>query len=167
MLPALGEESCAPKTFPTEFSMRSHVKAIFAVLGIVLVAACNDSTAVNGDASGTYTLSAINGSPLPFILSATTTDTLVIKSGNIVINADGTFVETLSADKTISGVTTTQTNICPGNYAQRGDAFTFNETLTGDASCGGSYGARWNGSDTMSLLFTGYTLDYIKTTVSL
>jgi hypothetical protein len=163
----LAKDFLLQKHFPTEFSMRSHVKAIFAVLGIVLVAACNDSTAVNGDASGTYALSAINGSPLPFILSTTATDTLVIKSGNIVINADGTFVETLSADETISGVTTNQTNVCPGNYVQSGNAFTFNETLTGDASCGGTYGAHWNGSDTMSLLFIGYTLEYTKSTVSL
>jgi hypothetical protein len=143
--------------------MRSHVRAIFAVLAIGLVSACNDSTAaVNGDASGTYTLSAINGATLPFLLQATTTDTLVITAGNIVINSDGTFVETLTADETTGGVKTTQTNVCPGNYVQRGNAFTFSETLTGDESCGGSYAASWDGANTVSLLFTGYTLDYTK-----
>jgi hypothetical protein len=58
--------------------MRSHVKAIFAVLGVVLVAACNDTTVVNGDASGTYNLTAINGGPLPVTVVATTTDTVVV-----------------------------------------------------------------------------------------
>jgi hypothetical protein len=147
--------------------MRSHVKAIFAVLGIVLMAACNEPTVVNGDASGTYALTAINGSPLPFILDATATDTLVVTSGNIAINADGTFVETLTADVTTGGVKTTNTNICPGNYVQSGNAFTFSETLTGDQTCGGQYGARWDGASTMSLFFTGYQLDYINTNVAL
>ena len=147
--------------------MRSQVRAIFAVLGIALVAACNDSTAVNGDASGTYTLSAINGAALPFTLQATTTDTLVITAGNIVINTDGTFVETLTADETAGGVKTTQTNVCPGSYIQQGNAFTFNENVTGDANCGGSYGARWDGANTVSLLFTGYTLDYTKAAATL
>jgi hypothetical protein len=147
--------------------MRSHVKAIFAVLGVVLVAACNDATVANGDASGTYALSAINGSPLPFILDATATDTLVITSGNIVINADGTFVETLSADETTGGVKTTNTNICPGNYVQRGNTFTFSESLTGDPNCGGQYGAKWDGNNTVSLFFSGFTLDYVSTEVTL
>jgi hypothetical protein len=147
------------------FSMLSHVKTIFAVLGIALVAACNDSTAVNGDASGTYPLSTINGSGLPFILQATATDTLVIKSGSMVINADGTFVETLTADETTGGVTTSQTNVCPGNYVQRGNSFTFNEASNSDASCGGSYAASWDGSNTVSLFFTGFTLDYTRQTL--
>lgn len=142
--------------------MRSHVKAIFSVLGIVLVAACNDSPVANGDASGTYALTAINGAALPFTLQATTTDTLKIKSGSIVINTDGTFVETLTADQTTGGTTTTQTNVCPGSYVQRGNSFTFNETVNGDATCGGTYGAHWDGNNTVSLLFTGFTLDYTK-----
>lgn len=146
--------------------MRSHVKAIFAVLGIVLVAACNEPTVVNGDASGTYALTAVNGSPLPFTLDATATDTLVLTSGNITINADGTFVETLSADETIAGVKTTQTNVCPGNYVQSGKAFTFSESLTGDPNCGAQYGAKWDGANTVSLLFPGFQLDYIMATVN-
>ena len=144
--------------------MRSHVKAIFAVLGIVLVAACNEPTVANGDASGTYALTAVNGSPLPFILDATATDTLVLTSGNITINAGGTFVETLSADVTTGGVKTTQTNVCPGNYVQSGNSFTFSESLTGDPSCGAQYGAKWDGAHTVSLFFTGFQLDYIMTT---
>lgn len=146
--------------------MRSHVKAIFAVLGIVLVAACNEPTVVNGDASGTYALTAVNGSPLPFTLDATATDTLVLTSGSITINADGTFVETLSADETIAGVKTTQTNVCPGNYVQRGNAFTFSESLTSDQSCGARYGAKWDGANTVSLFFTGFQLDYTMATVN-
>jgi hypothetical protein len=144
--------------------MRSHVKAIFAVLGIVLVAACNEPTVVNGDASGTYTLTAVNGSPLPFILDATATDTLLLTSGSIVINADRTFVETLSADVTQAGVKTTQTNVCPGNYIQTGNAFTFREALTADPNCGAQYGAKWDGANTVSLFFTGFQLDYVMTT---
>lgn len=144
--------------------MRSHVKAIFAVLGIVLVAACNEPTVVNGDASGTYTLTAVNGSPLPFILDATATDTLLLTSGSIVINTGGTFVETLTADVTQAGVKTTQTNVCPGNYIQSGNTFTFSESLTGDTNCGAQYGAKWDGANTVSLFFTGFQLDYVMAT---
>ena len=141
--------------------MHSHVKTICAVLGIVLVAACNEPTVVNGDASGTYALTAVNGSPLPFILDATATDTLVLNSGSITINAGGTFVETLSADQSHSGVRTTQTNVCPGQYVQSGKAFTFSESLTADPNCGAQYGARWDGASTVSLFFTGFQLDYV------
>jgi hypothetical protein len=147
--------------------MHSHVKAIFAVLGVVLVAACNDTTVVNGDASGTYTLTAINGASLPFLLDATATDTLLLTSGSITINPDGTFVETLSADVTTGGTKTTQTNVCPGNYVQRGNAFTFTESLTADPNCGSQYGARWDGANTVSLFFTGFQLDYVNTEVAL
>ena len=129
--------------------MRSHVKAIFAVLGIVLVAACNEPTVVNGDASGTYALTAVNGSPLPFTLNATATDTVLLTSGNITINAGGTFVETLSADVTKGGVKTTETNVCPGNYVQRGNSFTFTESLTDDPNCGAQYGAKWDGANSV------------------
>jgi hypothetical protein len=144
--------------------MRSHVKAIFALLGIVLAAACNEPTVVNGDASGTYTLTAVNGSPLPFTLDATATDTLVLTSGSITINPNGTFVETLSVDEIISGVKTTQTNVCPGNYIQSGNSFTFSEALGSDPNCGAQYGAKWDGANTVSLFFTGFQLDYIMTT---
>jgi hypothetical protein len=146
--------------------MRSHVKAIFAVFGVVLVAACNEPTVVNGDASGTYTLAAVNGSPLPFNLDATATDTLTLTSGTIVINADGTFVETLSADVTQAGVKTTETNVCPGNYVQSGNTFTFSESLTTGGNCGAQYGARWDGANTVSLFFTGFQLDYVMATAN-
>ncbi len=139
-----------------------HVKAIFAVLGVVLVAACNDATVVNGDASGTYNLTAINGSPVPVTVVATTTDTVVITSGVIAINADGTFTETLSFDETTGGVTTPNTNVCPGNYTQRGNAFTFQESLTNDPNCGGSYPVRWDGANTVSVILGADQLDYIK-----
>jgi hypothetical protein len=144
--------------------MRSHVKAISAVLAIVLVAACNDSTVVNGDASGTYNLAAIDGSPLPATVVATTTDTVVIISGVITINADGTFTETLSFDETKGGVTTPNTNICPGNYVQRGNSFTFQESFTNDpnSNCGGTYPVKWDGANTLSVLLATDQLDYIK-----
>lgn len=147
--------------------MRSHVKAIFAVFGIVLVAACNEATVPNGDASGTYALTAINGSPLPFLLDATATDTLVITSGNITINANGTFVETLTADETIGGVKTTNTNVCPGNYVQSGNAFTFQESFPNDpnSNCGGNYPVRWDGANTVSVLLGPDQLDYTKATI--
>jgi len=148
--------------------MRSRVKAIFAVLGVVLVAACNDTTIVNGDASGTYNLTAINGSPLPvtvpITVSATETDTVVVNSGVITINSDRTFTETLSFDLTSGGVTTPNTNICPGNYVQRGNAFTFQESITSDPNCGGTYPVSWDGANTVSALLGIDQFDYIKAT---
>jgi hypothetical protein len=152
------------KPFPKRFSMRSHVKAIFAVLGVVLLAACNDTTVVNGDASGTYNLTAINGDPVPVLVTATTTDTVVITSGVIAINADGTFTETLSFDHTTGGVTTPNTDVCPGNYVQRGNAFTFQEAFPSDpnSNCGGTYAVRWDGANTVSVILGLDQLDYIK-----
>jgi hypothetical protein len=146
--------------------MRSHVRAIFAVLAVGLVAACNDTTIVNGDASGTYNLTAINGSPPPATVVATTTDTVVVNSGVIVINADGTFTETLSFDETTGGVTTPNTNVCPGNYIQSGNAFTFQEAFGNDSNCGGTYPVRWDGANTVSVLLgQQLQLDYTKAPV--
>jgi hypothetical protein len=144
--------------------MRSLSKTVMAMLAVVLVTACNDATAVNGDASGTYNLSFFNGSPLPVTLVANATDTVVLKSGSVVINADGTFTETLSADQTTGGVTTTQTNVCPGVYSQNGNSFTFAEQPNTDGTCGGSYGVSWDGTNTLSLILSGFQLDYIKVT---
>jgi hypothetical protein len=147
--------------------MRSHVKAIFAVACMVLVAACNESTPPNGDASGTYELTAINGAPLPFTLDATATDTLVVTSGSVVVNANGTFVETLSADQITGSVSTTRTNVCSGNYVQRGNSFTFQETFTNDpnSGCGGTYPVKWDGANTMSVILGLDQLDYTKATI--
>jgi hypothetical protein len=142
--------------------MRSLSKTAIALLGIVLVTACNDATAVNGDASGTYNLSAVNNAALPVTVAASATDTVVLKSGSVTINADGTFTETLSVDITTGGVTTNQTNACPGVYSQSGNSFTFAEVSNTDGTCGGSYSVRWDGADTVSLFLTGFQLDYIK-----
>lgn len=145
--------------------MRSLVKAIFAVLGVVLVAACNDTTIVNGDASGTYSLTAINGSPLPVLVAASATDTVVITSGLLTINTDRTFTETLSFDETTGGVTTSKTDVCPGNYSQRGNDFTFDESRTDNPHCGFSYPVRWDGANNVSAFFNTDQLDYVKATI--
>ncbi|MEO8909086.1 MAG: hypothetical protein ABI408_02500 [Gemmatimonadaceae bacterium] len=143
--------------------MRLQSKVIVAVLGLSLLWACKDSTAVNGDASGTYTLSAINNIPVPppFTVQATTTDTIVVNSGRLTINNDGTFSETLAYDHTTGGVTTPTTSVCPGHYSQSGNGFTFTETTNAaDAFCGGTYAGAWNGSNAVSLFLSGFTLDY-------
>jgi hypothetical protein len=135
--------------------MRTSPKAVFSLVGVLLLAACTDnSVGVNADASGTYALNSVSGNTVPFIIPISPTETQTVQSGSLVINTDGTFSDTFDIDDTNAGQTTTQSIVCTGTFTQRGGTFDFNETATTDGLCGGLFRGTWNGSNTFSVAFS-------------
>jgi hypothetical protein len=135
--------------------MRMNPKSVLAVFGVLLLGACDSSTSVNGDASGTYTLQSISGNPLPYTVGTSATTTLTFKSGTLTINTDQSFSETTNFDETDnssgSPVVTSGTSTCNGTYSQRGTSFTFSESASADPSCGFTYGGSWNGTSSFTV----------------
>src|SRR2546423_4398749 len=138
--------------------MRINPKSLLALLGVLLLGACDSSTGVNGDASGTYTLQSISGNPLPYTVGTSATTTLTFNSGTLTVNRDATFSETMNFDQTDnssgSPVVTSGTSTCLGTYSQRGNGFTFSEAASGDPSCGFTYGGSLNGSKTINVNYS-------------
>lgn len=138
--------------------MRSTSRTLFALAGVLLLAACMDNsltTGVNGDASGTYNLALINNSQPPAIIfqDLTIPETQTLTGGNFIINSDGTFSETLNIDDTTSSGTTSSASTCPGTFSQNGGTFTFSEANNGDPNCGATYTGSWDGSNTFAFAF--------------
>jgi hypothetical protein len=134
--------------------MHSAIKTLFAVLPVLAFAACSDSTGVNGDVTGSYTLSAVNGSQVPMTAFQDATYTLRINSGNINLNSDGTFTETISYTETFSGTTNPQTtSTCLGTYTRSGSSIFFDEPTSSNPDCGGTYSGNWNGSNQLAVNF--------------
>ncbi|MGH7652997.1 MAG: hypothetical protein ACREMS_14310 [Gemmatimonadaceae bacterium] len=147
--------------------MRTTSRTLFALAGVLLFAACTDNSLapVNGDASGSYDLSAINDAPPPVVISApgaSTTETLT--GGNFTLNTDGSFSETLTFDDTTSGQTTSNSITCNGTFSQSGQNFTFSEVANADQTCGGTYGGAWDGGSNFQFIFNGgaFVLLYSK-----
>ena len=104
-------------------------------------------TACGGDSStqpvtasvvGTYQLSTINGSGLPFVLQAANPKVEIL-GDQLVVNAGGTFSQNTSIRVTNGTAVTTQTLLDAGTYTLNGTAATFmfnSDGSTGTATVG-------------------------------
>lgn len=139
--------------------MRPNPKVCLAFVGVLLLGACggSDSTAVNTDARGTYTMRTLNGSPVPLTAPNDATDptsTITIEGGSFVIISDKDFTETISYHFSQGGQTQpTTTSVCAGTYLQSGATFTFMEADSTDPNCGTGYTGSWNGSNRFAIDF--------------
>jgi hypothetical protein len=92
-----------------------HTKKLLSLTAVVLLAACTDNTLTNpfNNAVGNYQLTVYAGRSIPASYTIQPGDptypngaTFVVNSGNLVLNSNGTFVET-------NNYTTTQTGGTP------------------------------------------------------
>lgn len=86
--------------------LTTHVKKLLSVTAVMLVAACTDNNIFNPlrDAAGTYQLTVYAGRSIPATYTIQPGDpnypsypngaTFVVTDGNMVLNSNGTFVET-------------------------------------------------------------------------
>jgi hypothetical protein len=135
--------------------MRSYPQAFLAVFGVLLISACGggDTTAVNGDFTGTYTLNTING-VLPFTVALDPNTNATFTAGTFTIVADGTFTDILDYHTDSSGGTIFNTSACVGTYTQQGNSLTFTEQSSStDVICGGIYNGSGSGN-TLTISFT-------------
>lgn len=144
--------------------MRSHPKALLAVMGVLLLAACgggDSTTGVQGDFTGTFSLSTINGTGLPFTIPFSQ-NTVTFTGGSFTIAADGTFSDVLLYQTSSAG-NIDLTSTCPGTYIQSGNSFTFTEPSNpNDSVCGGIFAGSGSGNTLTINFAVGFQAAYSK-----
>jgi hypothetical protein len=130
--------------------------AIVCTAATVLLAGCDsgDTTVPTQNAvSGTWNLTTVNGSPLPFTIQST--PKIEVVSDQLVVSANGTFTESTQTRTTNGTTITTQTIPDAGTYSLNGTAatFIFNDGTTGAGTVSGN---------TLTVAMTGVSLVYQK-----
>ena len=142
--------------------MRTMRATVSAVAMVVLAGCGSDSTtaptptpiAANAAIVGTWTLTTVNGSSLPFLIQAS--DPMIeIVSDQFILSADGTFTALFSVRATNDGAVVMQSRPDAGRYSLNGTVatFTFNDQSGGSGT--------WSGN-TLTLGGGGATWVYIR-----
>ena len=130
--------------------------AIVSTAAAVLLAGCGSDNSTNptqAQVAGTWNLTTVNGSPLPFTIQAT--PKIEVVSDQLVVSTNGTFTETTQTRTTNGTTVTNQTVPDGGTYSLNGTAatFIFNDGSTGAGTVSGT---------TLIVAFPGVSLDYQK-----
>ena len=118
--------------------MRSIVRVAVSVGALAAVVACGSDagTGVRAAVTGSYTLSTINGSPLPFTENASGA-VVKVTAGALVANSDGTFTETTTRSTTPPGGTATSaTTTLSGTYQVGNQVVVFTYSASGQTVLG-------------------------------
>ena len=106
------------------------------VVGLTAAGGCGDSGEPDVGIPGAYALTAIAAQSLPFaIIDFGNGDKVEITGGGILLNADGTFSQTLNSTSTFDGTPESISETRDGTYVVTGTSITLNfsdnESLTG------------------------------------
>jgi hypothetical protein len=145
--------------------MFMRLASIALLLGTLALGACDDddlNLIVPFPVTGTFLLQSANGSPLPATIETTASPPLqvLVLSGSIVINSNGTFSNTGSFRQTLSGVVSTFTVNCTGTFSVSGNTITFVEAAS-SANCGDTFTGTQNGN-TLTTTLNGVPAIYIR-----
>ena len=137
------------------------MKTLF-VIAVVVAAAigCSDSSGpkqVVMAEAGTYTLTAVNGEPLPAIVLQTDQLTGEIVSGSIVIRSDSTFTETREARITSGGVVSPTNGTTNGTFSISAGTATFRVPGSTPITYTGTFS-----SGTLTATVQGTVLKYVR-----
>lgn len=108
--------------------MRNILRGGLVLLATILTACGGDSDGPTGpDTShvGTYTLSTLNGTNLPFVLVQVGNDKLEITQGSMTLNADNTFSDRATLRETVGGAVSTEQSTSTGTYSRNNNALSF------------------------------------------
>ena len=126
-------------TLQTGRSMTIDVRRVgplVVLCGLLLIAACSDSTAPEDSPVGTYQLVAINGDPLPYALFGTE-----ILSATLTLRDDGTYsIHTVSREEDIfTGEVHDHEDLETGTYSLSGSVLSVTESggFTAEATYSG------------------------------
>ena len=121
--------------------MRRILVMTFAFASVLLAGCGSDSSTGPTQASlaGTWNLSTINGSPLPFVIQASSPK-IELLSDQIVVSANATFSQSTVARVTDGSTVSTTTIADNGTYTLNGTAavFTFSDGSTGTGTVSGN-----------------------------
>ncbi|HEX2781358.1 MAG TPA: hypothetical protein VHM30_17785 [Gemmatimonadaceae bacterium] len=114
-----------------------------------VVLGCGDSSSPKSIA-GSYPLVSVDGHSVPTIAIQETGYTLEVLSGNVTINANGTFADTYTIRETLNATTFPPATIaCNGTWTRSGNDLILEETATN--VCGDYGSATWDGNNTITI----------------
>jgi hypothetical protein len=114
---------------------RTAVLLPLVTLAFALVA-CGDSTGPSDSSiAGTYSLSTVNGMPVPVTIFQIGDDKLEIATGTLTLGASNTFNLQIGLRYTEEGVVTTETDGTTGTYTRNGGSLVFT-AIGGETSSG-------------------------------
>lgn len=121
--------------------MRRLLSLTFTLAAVFLASCGSDggtTAPTSSSIAGTWNLTTINGSPLPFVVQATNPKVEVL-SDQLVVNANGTFTETGQLRLTQGGTVVNQAVVGAGTYTLDGTAasFRWSDGSTGTATVSG------------------------------
>jgi hypothetical protein len=126
------------------------MRKLIALVAIFATAACSSDSPTNPNSAsiaGTYALTAINGSPLPFTLQSGTT-TVVLLTDVITVADGGTWSETGTYRVTQNGSTSNQAFADGGTWTRAGSGVSFYSTSLAATSYSGTFtGSGFNLTD--------------------
>jgi hypothetical protein len=100
----------------------------------LLLAGCGDSNAPDNSHVGHYAMVSVDGDPLPITVEDTPGFAVTLFSGELVLNANKTFVQSVTVAFTVFGEPEPpETLSCGGRYERRGSTLTM--TSTGNENC--------------------------------
>ena len=142
-----------------------RLASIALLLGTLALGACDDddlNLIVPFPVTGTFLLQSANGSPLPAQIENTTSPSLqvVVLSGSIAINSNGTFSSVGTFRQSLAGVVSTFTVNCTGTFSVSGNTITFVEAAS-SANCGDTFTGTQNGN-TLTTTLNGVPAIYIR-----
>jgi hypothetical protein len=132
--------------------MRNPGNAILLGAAFLLLAAasCSSSTSPSGSPVGTYTLSTLNGSALPYVMVRTSSDEVDMTKGRLVVNKDGSCSTSITENVTHNGQSSDQTAEGTGTWSGSGQmTFTWSDGTTDT----GSWSSRTISIDSQGLTY--------------
>lgn len=112
------------------------------LLALATASACgsDSSTSPTTDAiEGTYSLRTVNGSPLPFTVVQSGTNSFVLTSDVITIASNGSWTESIQYRETVNGQTTNGTDADGGTWVRSGGNVSLKSNLSGDIAYSGAF----------------------------
>jgi hypothetical protein len=108
--------------------MRHPVGAGIVLAGMAFALACSESTSTL-ELTGTYSLTSVNGSPLPFLLPSTGATQVELLSDSYTLTPSGTYSEAGYKRFTTSGAVSLTYPVDAGYFTRLGDEITLQSLL--------------------------------------
>lgn len=142
---------------PPRGSMRRLVAVALIAASSVAVGCGSDSTSAPTQASvaGTWNLTSVNGSPLPYTLQAANPKIEYLNE-QLIVSSSGTFTQTANYRVTSNGVVSNQPLVDSGTYTLNGTAATFRFNSDGSTGTGTVNG------NALTVATGGYSLVFTK-----
>ena len=109
------------------------------LLGLLLAVACGGSDSTTApvvvSALGTWSLSTVNGSPLPYVVAQSGTNKAEVIGGSLTVSASS-YAVTLTGRNTVNGVASTSSGSDAGTYSTNGTAITLRSNSDGSTITG-------------------------------